>query len=158
DALVGLGGLPPERAKVLAEPPGHWEVAPEITIALARVDGDLDLRRERRAPRAPLHDGANPLELAQVSRANGDFCGGRLGDDGDGLAAVRDVAVHADAIAEMDALRIDETEGIHARGERTVPLPRGERGMRGRPLESELEPHAGERRVGEEVAIEGVEH
>ncbi len=95
---------------------------------------------------------------ADAERAHRELGGGALGDDVHRLTAVGDEAVDAHAVAEVDALRVDELEGLEAGGERARALPGGERGVGGRAVEAQLDPHRRERGVGEQIAVEGVEH
>ena len=63
-----------------------------------------------------------------------------LGDDVHGLAAVGDEAVHAHAVAEVDALRVDQAERLEARRERALAVPGRGGGVRRRAVEREREP------------------
>ena len=107
---------------------------------------------------AALDDAAHAFELLAVGGPDAEFACRPFGDDVDGLAAVRDVAMHADAVAEVNPLPVDEPEGVEACRESAGPGVRCRGGMGGRPAELEHQPERGQGRVHEQIAIEGVKH
>src|SRR5258706_492938 len=64
----------------------------------------------------------------------------------------------AGTTCETSPMSVDETEGLHARGERARAVPWSERRVRGSAEEDHLEVREGQRDVRHEVAIERMEH
>jgi hypothetical protein len=81
-----------------------------------------------------------------------------LGDDVDRLSAVGHVPVHAHTVAEVDALPVDEAEGVEAGRERARPSWGRWRRARDIPSKSKVSQSDASVGVGDEVAVEGVEH
>ena len=158
DAGIRLPRRSPQGFEVRTEAPGEGEVVDHVLVPLANDDRDLDPARRGRSAGAALDDGADAPELGNVGRPHAELAGGALGDDVHGLAAVRDVAMHAHAVAEMDPLPIDEAERIEASRQRARTVVGSGGGVGGLPFEVHGEPMRRERGVREDVAVEGVEH
>jgi hypothetical protein len=107
---------------------------------------------------APLDDGLDARELLGVARSYAELARRVLRNDVDRLPAVRDVAVHADAVPEVNALPVDEAKRIHAGRKRAVAGVRRGRRVRGRPVKLERNAEHRKGRVSEEIAVERVEH
>src|SRR5260370_42350384 len=121
-----------------AEAPRHRHVVLHRPVAPLGADRDLYVSGDRRRPGAALDDRADPLELLVGRRAHGELAAGPLGHDVRCLAPLGDETVYTDAVAHVDALAVDATEGLHARGERARAVPRSERRVRGSAEEDHL--------------------
>ncbi len=133
-------------------------VGHHVPVTLPHAKGELHVARHRRGSGAALDDRADAFELLAVGRADAEFACGPFGDDVDGLASVRDIPVDADAIVEMNALPVDQTERIEARGESAGSGVWGHRSVRRGPAKLEHEPYRRERRMHQQIAIERVKH
>ena len=129
-----------------------------VAIALRARRSTLDVARHRRRARAALDDRADARELLVVARAHAELARRVSGMMLTRLTAVRDVAVHAHAVAEVDRCPSIEPERVHARGERALAVVRRGRGVRGLPAVRNVYVHNASERVREDVAIERVEH
>ena len=98
--------------EVLAESAGECHVVLDRPIAAAPLESSPDVGRERRGPRAQRFDDGDARSSSASVVARTENSSSRLfGDDVDRLPPSAMYAVHADAVAHVDALasRRDET-------------------------------------------------
>jgi thiamine biosynthesis lipoprotein len=156
--IIAFAGRAPESLQMTAEKARKGHVVDHVAVAVPSGYLDGDVARHRRCARASLDDRANALELTAIEGSNAELARRVLRDDVDRLTAVGDKAVDANAVPEVDALAIDQSERVEAGGQSAAPCVGGKGGVRGRPAEVQRQPEGSERRVRQQVAVEWVEH